>query len=696
MLEYIIVLSLISIFVAIYLAHYVLNENTGTKEMQNVANAIKEGSNAFMKRQYSTIGILALLLAIIIYLIYYFIGKQSLGLLTSLSFLFGAASSSLAGLVSMWISIRANIRTAAASSSLDKALKISLRAGAVAGLTIITLSLLGVTLLYYIDSFYYTPKEIPFLLVGFGFGASFVALFAQLGGGIYTKAADIGADLVGKVEQDIPEDDPRNPAVIADLVGDNVGDCAGRGADIFESTAAENIGAMIIGVALFNVFGLNGILFPLTAMAFGLIASIIGVMLTKSKNEEDPMKSMSRGYLITTILSAIFLYFIIMKSSIFGVNIGLGLFNNIWFFYASLVGLVTGILLFINTTYYTHHYFKPVKEIAKASEKGHATNVITGFAYALESTAAPVIILSIALILSYKFGQYTDIIDDSGNLIGGLYGTAVATIGLLSTVAYILAMDIFGPIADNAGGIAEMSGVKDKNVLKIIGKLDSTGNTTKALTKGYAVGSAALAAFLLFTAYLDEVKSLTGEIITIDISKIEVFVGGLLGAMLIFLFSSFTFKAVSDTAMTVVEEVRRQFKEKKIMQGKDKPDYAACVDICTKNALREMMIPGLLIVVATAVVGFLLKAEAAAAFLVIGTISGILLAILMNNSGGAWDNAKKYIESGFHGGKGSEAHKAAVTGDVVGDITKDVNGPSLHVLIKLLGTLMLVLAPLFL
>ena len=425
-------------------------------------------------------------------------------------------------------------------------------------------------------------------------------------------------------------------------------------------------------------------------------ASIIGVLTVKSKNNEDPMISMSKGYIITTILCAIALYFTIMKINLFGMQIGFGLLNNINFFYASLVGLVTGILLFLNTNYYTHHYFKPVREIAKASEKGHATNVITGFAYALESTAAPVIILSIALLLSYKFGQYANLTDESGDLISGLYGTAVATIGLLSTVAYILAMDIFGPIADNAGGIVEMSGTKDKSALKIVEKLDATGNTTKALTKGYAVGSAALAAFLIFSAYLDEVKTLTGQAISIDISKIEVFVGGLLGAMLIFLFSSFTFKAVSDTAMIVVEEVRKQFKEKKIMQGKDKPDYASCVDICAKNALREMIIPGLLIIVATALVGILLKAEAAAAFLVMGTISGILLAILMNNSGGAWDNAKKYIESGVHGGKGSDAHKAAVTGDVIGDITKDVNGPSLHVLIKLIGTLTLVLAPLFL
>ncbi len=695
MLEYIVIIGILSLVFAAFLAYSVLRQDKGTKEMQDVANAIREGSNAYMKRQYMTISILAVVLAIVILGIYYLVGNYELGKLTSLSFLFGAFCSTISGLISMWISIRANLRTAAASSSLEKSLKVSLRAGAVAGITIISLSLLGVTLLYYINSFSYSPEQIPLLLVGFGFGASFVALFAQLGGGIYTKAADVGADLVGKLEQNIPEDDPRNPAVIADLVGDNVGDCAGRGADIFESTAAENIGAMIIGVALFKAFGINGIIFPLLAMAFGLIASIIGVMLTKSKNEEDPMKSMSRGYLLTTVLCAIFLYFIIMKSNIFGFELGFGLFNNIWFFYASLVGLVTGILLFLNTTYYTHHYFKPVREIAKASETGHATNVITGFAYALESTAAPVIILSIALLLSYKFGQYTQLKDAAGNLIGGLYGTAVATIGLLSTVAYILAMDIFGPISDNAGGIVEMSGLKDKKYLKNIEKLDATGNTTKALTKGYAIGSAALAAFLLFSAYLDEVKSLTGNAISIDISKIEVFVGALIGAMLVFLFSAFAIRAVGDTAIIVVEEVRRQFREKKIMQGKDKPDYAACVDICTKNALREMIIPGLLILFTTGIVGFLLKAEAAAAFLIVGTITGILLAILLNNAGGAWDNAKKYIESGAHGGKGSDTHKSAVTGDTIGDPFKDTAGPSLHVLIKLLGTLTLVLAPLF-
>ncbi|MEK6936647.1 MAG: sodium-translocating pyrophosphatase [Nanoarchaeota archaeon] len=695
MLEYIVIIGVLSLVFAGFLAYSVLKQDKGTKEMQEVANAIREGSNAFMKRQYLTIGILSVLLAIVMFGVYNFTGDYELGKLTSMSFLFGAFCSTISGLVSMWISIRANLRTAAASSSLEKALKISLRAGAAAGITIISLSLLGVTLLYYLNLSNYSPEQIPLLLVGFGFGASFVALFAQLGGGIYTKAADIGADLVGKVEQGIPEDDPRNPAVIADLVGDNVGDCAGRGADIFESTAAENIGAMIIGVALFKQFGVNGILFPLIVMAFGLIASIIGVMLTKSKNEEDPMKSMSRGYILTTVLCAVFLYFIIMKVNIFGYEIGFGLFNNIWFFYASLIGLATGILLFLNTIYYTHHYFKPVKEIAKASEKGHATNVITGFAYALESTAMPVIILSAALLLSYKFGLYTEIKDAAGNLIGGLYGTAVATIGLLSTVAYILAMDIFGPISDNAGGIVEMSALKDKKYLKNIEKLDATGNTTKALTKGYAIGSAALAAFLLFNAYLDEVKALTGNAISIDISKIEVFIGGFLGAMLVFIFSAFALRAVGDTALIVVEEVRRQFKEKKIMQGKDKPDYAACVDICTKNALREMVIPGLLILFFTVGVGFLLKAEATAAYLVMGTISGVLLAILLNNAGGAWDNAKKYIESGVHGGKGSEAHKGAVTGDTVGDGFKDTVAPSLHILIKLLGTLTLVLLPLF-
>lgn len=680
-LTFVWIIGILSLLFSFWLVRSILRLETGTQKMNEIANAIKVGANAFLKRQYFTITVLSLILSIIMFVVYYFFGKPAEGLITSIAFLFGAFCSGLSGIIGMWISVRTNIRTsAAADKSMNKALQTALRGGAVSGIVIVSLSLLGVALMYYVlGSNGYTIKEIPFLIVGYGFGASFVALFAQLGGGIYTKGADVGADLVGKVEKNIPEDDPRNPAVIADLVGDNVGDCAGRGADLFESTAAENIGAMIIGVALFPVFGINGILFPLVVRAFGLITSIIGVMTVSCKEDENPMRALSKGYFITSVLAALAFYFVTMK-----------MLGNVWFFYAGLVGIVTSIIIVLITIYYTESQYRPVKSIAKASETGHATNIIAGFAVGLECTALPVIVLSAALILSYKFGVL------SGVEHGGIYGTAIATMGMLATAAYVLAMDTFGPIVDNAGGIAEMSN-SSSSIRKRTDALDAVGNTTKALTKGYAVGSAALAAFLLFSAYLDEVAKYTNGAITgVDISKIPVFVGGFIGAMLIFLFSALAIRAVSDTACVIIEEVRRQFKEiPGILTGKNKPDYAKCVDICTKSALKEMIVPGLLVVVVTVLVGLILKAEAAAAFLMVGTIAGILMALMLNTSGGAWDNAKKHIERGHHGGKGSEAHKAAVTGDTVGDSGKDCAGPSLHVLIKLLGTLTLVLAPLF-
>jgi len=675
------VVGILSLLFAIWLTKNILKLNSGTPKMQEISNYIREGSNAFIKRQYMTIGILSVILALLIFIIYNVLGKKVEGIITSLAFLFGAFSSALSGFISMWIAVRANVRTtAAASKSLNKALQVSLRSGAVSGIVIVALSLLGVSfLLFLLDIAGYNIKEIPFLIVGYGFGASFVALFAQLGGGIYTKAADVGADLVGKIEKGIPEDDPRNPAVIADLVGDNVGDCAGRGADLFESTAAENIGAMIIGVALFPVFGINGILFPLVIRAFGLIASIIGVMTVKCKEDENPMIAMSKGYFITSVLSTLAFYFITMK-----------MLNNIWFFYSGLVGIITSIIIVLITIYYTESSYRPIKKIAKASETGHATNIIAGFAVALESTALPVIVLSAALILSHKFGVF------SGLEHGGVYGTAIATMGMLVTAAYILAMDNFGPIVDNAGGIAEMSHAEE-SLRKRTDKLDAVGNTTKALTKGYAIGSAALAAFLLFTAYLDEIAKYTNNALTtVDITKIPVFVGGFIGAMLIFLFSSLAIDAVGETAHVVVDEVRRQFKQLPgIMTYKNKPDYARCVDICTKAALKQMILPGILVIIVTVLVGLILRAEAVASYLMIGTISGILMALVLNTGGGAWDNAKKHIESGHNGGKGSDAHKAAVTGDTIGDPFKDTAGPSLHVLIKLLGTITLVLAPLF-
>jgi len=683
LLSIVISISILALLFAAYLTRQVLKKDTGTAAMQEVAAAVKIGAEAFLKRQYSTISILTVVLAIIIYGIYSFLNQQTLGWKTSVAFLFGAFSSALAGIVGMLVSIRTNIRTSsAASRSLNEAFVTALRGGAVTGIVIVALSLLGVSLIYYLYSLGAPEEEVPFLIVGYAFGASFVALFAQLGGGIYTKAADVGSDLVGKVEKGIPEDDPRNPAVIADLVGDNVGDCAGRGADLFESTAAENIGAMILGVALYPVFGLNGVLFPLVVRAFGLIASIIGVMFTKLRNEnEDPMSALNRGYYITSFLAAI-AFFVAVKWLLKG---------NLWFFFAGLVGIITSILIVLITVYYTDHNYKPVKDIAKASQTGHGTNIITGFAVGMESTAMPVIVLSAALLISFWLGQ------SSGIPHGGLYGTAIATMGMLGTAAYILAMDNFGPITDNAGGIVEMS-KSPESIRKRTDRLDAVGNTTKALTKGYAVGSAALAAFLLFSAYLDDVAkhlNISGPV-AIDLSKIDVFVGGLIGAALIFLFSSMAIRAVGDAAFSIVNEVRRQWKTKKgIMTGKEKPDYARVVDICVKASLKKMILPGLLVVATTVIVGMTLKYEAAGAFLMVGTITGILMALLLNTGGGAWDNAKKYIEEGNYGGKGSETHKAAVTGDTVGDPFKDTAGPSLHVLIKLLSTITLVLVPLF-
>lgn len=669
---------------AAYLAHYVLSGDEGTDQMKEIAQAIREGAEAFMRRQYRTIGFLSLAMAALILGMYGLFGQWEMGRKMSLAFVLGAGCSALSGYLGMYISIRANLRTASAvRNSLNHALMISFRAGGVSGMAVVSLSLLGVASLFYLYGGSSAPQNAPFLMVGYGFGASFVALFAQLGGGIYTKAADVGADIVGKVEAGIPEDDPRNPAVIADLVGDNVGDCAGRGADLFESTAAENIGAMILGVALYPVFGINGILFPLVARSFGLVATIIGILIVRVKEDGDPMAALNKGYYVTTILAALGFYVATQT-----------MLDNLWFFAAGMVGLLTSVLFVYITQYYTEYKYRPVRSIAEASQTGTATNIITGTSVALECTAMPVIVISGAILLSYSLGRW------SGLPHGGLYGTAIATMGMLATCAYILAMDTFGPITDNAGGIIEMSQAPEE-IRKKTDRLDSVGNTTKALTKGYAVGSAALAAFLLFSAYLDEVTKLRAPLnlkplAVVDIAKVEVFVGALLGAMLVYLFSGLAIRAVGKASAYLITEVRRQFRENpQIMLGLARPDYARCVDIVTLGALKEMVLPGVLPVLFPLIVGLLLRAEAVAALLMVGTIGGILMATFMNNGGGAWDNAKKYIETGIYGGKGSEAHKAAVVGDTFGDPLKDTAGPSLHVLIKLLSTITLVLAPLF-
>lgn len=669
--------SLAGIAIAFLFAYEVLRKDAGDKKMQEIANAIKEGAGAFLKRQYTTIAILSIALAVIIFLIYASSGKTSYGWHTSIAFILGALCSSISGYVGMYISVRANSRAAsAAGRSMNEALVTALKGGAVSGILVVALSLLGVAGIFLLYGGSSNPLEVPLLIVGFGFGASFVALFAQLGGGIYTKAADVGADLVGKIEAGIPEDDPRNPAVIADLVGDNVGDCAGRGADLFESTAAENIGAMILGIALYNVFGIYGIIFPLVARAFGLIASIIGIMCVRINETEDPIKGLNRGYFVASILATAGFWL--------STKLLLTEYHTL-FFLAGFIGILTSYAFVSITQYYTEYRYRPVKTIARASETGPATNIITGFSVALECTGIPVVVISIALLLAYFLGHATGLPD------GGLYGTAVATMGMLSTCAYILAMDTFGPITDNAGGIVEMSGASE-NIRKRTDRLDAIGNTTKALTKGYAVGSAALAAFLLFSAYLTDV-----HLKSVDIAKPVVFIGAMIGAVLVFVFSAFAIRAVGNAAYYIINNVRKQFKEKPgILEGKEKPDYAQAVDICTRGALKEMILPGLTVVIVPLLVGILLGPEAVGATLMIGTVAGIILALVLNNGGGAWDNAKKFIEAGAHGGKGSFAHKAAVVGDTVGDPFKDTAGPSLHVVVKLLSTLTLVFAPLFL
>jgi K(+)-stimulated pyrophosphate-energized sodium pump len=711
----------LAIIFAIWLAKSVLARDTGNEAMQKISAAIKEGAEAFLARQNKTIALLAVAVAALIFFLYAVIRERSsadpvppltLALWTVVSFALGAACSVIAGYVGMWVAIRSNIRTAAAAlSSLNGALQTALRGGAVAGLFVVAMCLFGISALFLLVNSIsgVSAEKVPLMIAGFGFGASFVALFAQLGGGIYTKAADVGADLVGKVEAGIPEDDPRNPAVIADLVGDNVGDCAGRGADLFESTAAENIGALILGATLFaansTLFApsqqMGVILFPLVVSALCLIASIIGVMIVKTpENTDNPMKALNTGYYVTAALAAV----------IFGGACYLLLNTpkapNAWlhFWGCGILGLLMSVAFLRITVYYTESNYRPVKLIAEASTTGPATNIIAGIAVGLECVALPVVAIGIALIGSFYLGE------TSGLKHAGLFGTAVATMGMLGTAGYVLAMDTFGPITDNAGGIVEMSG-QSGEVREKTDKLDAIGNTTKALTKGYAVGSAALAAFLLFSAYLDELAHYGLTLEKINLANPSVFIGALFGAMLVLLFASLALRAVGKAAQVVIEDVRAQFREDSgILAGTSKPNYGRTVDIVTKSALKEMVLPGLLAVGLPIAIGLIFRllysnmrsaqtsasgAEVVAGFLMVATIVGILMALFLNNGGGAWDNAKKFIETGAYGGKGSDPHKAAVVGDTVGDPFKDTAGPSLHVLIKLLATITLVLAPFF-
>ncbi|KHG27326.1 Pyrophosphate-energized membrane proton pump 3 -like protein [Gossypium arboreum] len=687
-----------------YTPLWVLSKDEGPPEMAQISEAIRDGAEGFFKTQYGTISKMALLLALVILSIYLFrnttpqqessgLGRATSACITVAAFLLGALCSGVAGYVGMWVSVRANVRVSnAARRSAREALQIAVRAGGFSALVVVGMAVI-----------------VPLLLVGYGFGASFVALFAQLGGGIYTKAADVGADLVGKVEQGIPEDDPRNPAVIADLVGDNVGDCAARGADLFESIAAEIISAMILGGTMAQ-HPSGFILFPLVVHSFDLVVSSIGILSIRGTRDsnvkvplEDPMTILQKGYSVTIIL-AVLTFFGSTRWLLYTEQA-----PSAWLTLCGLVGIITAYVFVWITKYYTDYKHEPVRTLALSSSTGHGTNIIAGVSLGLESTALPVLVISVSIISAFWLGHTSGLVDETGSPTGGLFGTAVATMGMLSTAAYILTMDMFGPIADNAGGIVELSQQPD-SVREITDVLDAVGNTTKATTKGFAIGSAALASFLLFSAYMDEVSSFAREPFKqVDIAIPEVFIGGLLGSMLIFLFSSWACAAVGRTAQEVVKEVRRQFIERPgIMDYKEKPDYGRCVAIVASASLREMIKPGALAIVSPIVVGFLFRvlghytghpllgAKVVAALLMFATVSGILMALFLNTAGGAWDNAKKFIETGALGGKGSESHKAAVTGDTVGDPFKDTAGPSLHVLIKMLATITLVMAPVFL
>ena len=729
--------GLLAVGFAIFLARDVLSRDTGTKEMMEVSATINEGAVAFIKRQYTTIGLLAIAGAVVIFAIISALETKSvadtshvgvdIGIRTGGAFLIGAACSMACGIIGMLVSVKANVRVAsAARRSLVEAVQVAMRGGAVSGFLVVALSLLGVWSIFAINgglSGGDSTKDAPFLIVGYGFGASFVALFAQLGGGIYTKAADVGADLVGKVEAGIPEDDPRNAGVIADLVGDNVGDCAGRGADLFESTAAENIGAMILGVAVYGLALKAGwqnptawIFFPLVIRAFGLVSTMVAMFFIRGKEDENPMNILNRGYWVTTLLSAAGLALVTSQMMVTGTQTGPnGIPTWVFFFGCGVVGLATSVAFVYITQYYTAGGFRPVREIAEASKTGPATNIISGMAVGFETTLVTALTIGVALLASNWLGSQAGLVDATGKNIGGIFGTAVATMGMLMTCAYVLAMDTFGPITDNAGGIAEFSRA-EAGAREITDRLDAVGNTTKALTKGYAIASASLAAFLLFSAYIDKVNLILGRQIeagtrtvqqglmtSVNLADVNVFVAALIAAMLVYFFSSLAIRAVGKTAQAIIFEVRRQFREiPGIMDYTGRPDYARVVDITTRAALREMMLPGIVAVATPIIVGVLLGYEAVAGLLMVGTIAGVLLATVLNNGGGAWDNAKKYIESGHlldeNGkvlGKGTPAHAAAVVGDTVGDPFKDTAGPSLHVLVKLLATITLVMAPLF-